>query len=376
MNAKSLDSSAVASANRLIIKVGSSLVTNEGKGVDKEAFNDWAEQIFNLRLKNKQVVLVSSGAIAEGMARLGWSTRPSTMYELQAAAAVGQMGLCQAYEAAFSKYKLHTAQVLLTYEDLKNKNRYLNARDTLFSLLNLGVIPIVNENDTVVAAERRLGDNDTLGALVTNLIRADAFIILTDQRGLYDSDPRKNPSARFISHARTNDPELEIMATSSGSDIGTGGMLTKVLAAKRANFVGAVTIIASGHEHRVLTRLANGESIGTELRSERLIFPENRKWLSNQLDLRGRIRLNEKAVCDILKQGESLFSLGVTNVEGEFESGELVACIDPSGFECARGLINYSSSDTRRILYKPNTNLLGIEDTELMNRENLILTKR
>ncbi len=372
MNKQTSNTSAIVFAKRLVIKVGSSIVTNKGKGLDREAFDNWAEQIFNLHIKSKQIVLVSSGAIAEGMARLGWAERPKTMHELQAAAAVGQMGLCQAYEAAFSKYHLRTAQILLTHEDLNNKIRYLNAKNTLFSLLHLGVIPIVNENDTVVTDEIRLGDNDTLGALVANLIGADALIILTDQRGLYDSDPRKNPSARFISHARINDPLLEQMASSSGSEIGTGGMLTKVLAAKRANSSGAITIIASGHENDILTRLTKGESIGTEFRSENRIPKEE----LNQLHLRGRVRLNERAVRGLLQEGKSLFFLGITNVEGDFEQGELVACVDHTGKEFAHGLINYSSKEARRKIFGQLDDQKSIlKHVELMHRKNLILKK-
>ncbi|UOF93708.1 MAG: glutamate 5-kinase [Bordetella sp.] len=280
--------SAIASANRLVIKVGSSLVTNEGRGIDRTVFDNWAHQIAFLHNQNKQIILISSGAIAEGIVRLGWSTRPKTMHELQAAASVGQMGLCEAYEAAFSKYNLRTAQILLTHEDLTNKFRYLNARNTLFSLLRLGVIPIINENDTVVTDEIRLGDNDTLGALVTNLIEANAFIILTDQQGLYDSDPRKNPSAKLILHAKANDPALEVMAGSSGTNIGTGGMLTKILAARQAISGGAITIIASGREDRILIRLSQGELIGTELRSAgELVFVEHKKWLIDHFQLQG-----------------------------------------------------------------------------------------
>ena len=369
--------SVIVFSNRLVAKVGSSLVTNEGKGLDRAAVADWAAQIAALRRQGKQVVLVSSGAIAEGMARLSWAKRPFAMHKLQAAAAVGQMGLCQAYEAAFAEHGLRTAQILLTHEDLADRHRYLNARSTLFALLRLGVVPIVNENDTVVTDEISLGDNDTLGALVTNLIEADALIILTDQRGLYDSDPRKNPAAHFVAHAQAGDPVLEAMAGGAGSGIGTGGMLTKILAAKRAARSGADTVIASGREHHVLTRLAKGECVGTELRAELSVWSARKQWMADHLRLRGRVSLDDGAVRALMQEGKSLLPIGVISVEGEFERGDVVACIDQYGRECARGLINYSSSDTRRILRQPSaqiTRILGsMSDTELMHRDNLVL---
>jgi glutamate 5-kinase len=370
--------SAVVSATRLVAKVGSSLVTNEGRGLDRSAVAHWAAQIATLRQQGKQVVLVSSGAVAEGMARLGWHKRPSVMHELQAAAAVGQMGLCQAYEAAFAQHGLRTAQILLTHEDLADRHRYLNARSTLFSLLRMGVVPIVNENDTVVTDEIRLGDNDTLGALVTNLIDADALVILTDQRGLYDSDPRKNPNARFISHEQAGNVALEAMAGGAGSGVGTGGMLTKILAAKRAARSGAHTIIASGREHDVLTRLAQGECIGTELRAALPVRSARKQWLADHLRLRGQVVLDAGAVHALLHEGKSLLPIGVTRVHGEFERGDVVACLDDQGKECARGLVNYSSTDTRRIFGHPSSHIASIlgsmTDPELMHRDNLILT--
>ncbi|AUL45771.1 glutamate 5-kinase [Bordetella trematum] len=379
MTAPDTPVSAVASANRLVAKVGSSLVTNEGRGLDRNAVAHWADQIAALRKQGRQVVLVSSGAIAEGMARLGWRKRPSVMHELQAAAAVGQMGLCQAYEAAFAEHGLRTAQILLTHEDLADRHRYLNARSTLFALLRLGVVPIVNENDTVVTDEIRLGDNDTLGALVTNLIEADTLIILTDQRGLYDSDPRKNPDARFVSHAQAGDPALEAMAGGAGSGIGTGGMLTKILAAKRAAHSGADTVIASGREANVLTRLAQGECIGTELKASMAVWSARKQWMADHLRLRGSVVLDDGAIQALLHEGKSLLPVGVTAVQGDFERGDVVACLDAAGRECARGLINYSSSDTRRIMRHPSSqiaSLLGsMTDPELMHRDNLVITE-
>lgn len=377
MSAESPAVSVVTHAQRIVAKVGSSLVTNEGRGLHRAAVAHWAAQIAALHKQGKQIVLVSSGAIAEGMARLGWRKRPSVMHELQAAAAVGQMGLCQAYEAAFAEHGLRTAQILLTHEDLADRHRYLNARSTLFALLRLGVVPIVNENDTVVTDEIRLGDNDTLGALVTNLIEADTLVILTDQRGLYDSDPRKNPQAKFMSHAQAGDPALEAMAGGAGSGIGTGGMLTKVLAAKRAAHSGAHTVIASGRERNVLTRLAQGECIGSELQAVVPVWSARKQWLADHLRLRGRVVLDDGAVQALLREGKSLLPIGVTDVEGEFGRGDVVACVDSQGHECARGLINYSSADTRRILRQPSSQIARIlgsmTEPELMHRDNLVV---
>jgi glutamate 5-kinase len=377
MTADSNTVSVISTASRLVAKVGSTLVTNEGRGLDRAAVAHWAQQIAALRQQGRQLVLVSSGAIAEGMARLGWRKRPSAMHELQAAAAVGQMGLAQAYEAAFAEYGLRTAQVLLTHEDLADRRRYLNARSTLFALLRLGVVPIVNENDTVVTDEIRFGDNDTLGALVTNLIEADALIILTDQRGLYEADPRKDPQARFVSHAQAGDPALEAMAGGAGSGIGTGGMLTKVLAAKRAAHSGAHTVIASGRERDVLVRLSQGECIGSELRAVLPVWSARKQWLADHLRLRGRVVLDEGAVRALINEGKSLLPIGVVDVEGDFERGDVVACVDAGGRECARGLVNYSASETRRIMRQPSSRieaLLGsMTDPELVHRDNLVV---
>lgn len=379
MNALVPTPSAVAQANRLVVKVGSSLVTNEGKGIDLQAVAQWAEQIAGLHAQGRQVVLVSSGAIAEGMARLGWPRRPNAMHELQAAAAVGQMGLIQAYEAAFARHGVRTAQILLTHEDLADRRRYLNARSTLYTLLGLGVVPIVNENDTVVTDEIRLGDNDTLGALVTNLIEAEALIILTDQTGLYSADPRTNPDATFIAIGQAGDPALEAMAGGSGSSIGTGGMLTKILAAKRAANSGGHTVIASGREANVLLRLSKGESIGTELRAILPVRSARQRWLANHLRVRGRVTLDAGAVRALTHDHKSLLAIGVTGVEGEFERGDVVACVDQHGVEWGRGLINYSAADTRRIMRRPSSqiaNILGsMSDSELMHRDNMVFAR-
>jgi glutamate 5-kinase len=377
MTASPAQVSVIASASRIVSKVGSSLVTNDGKGLDREAVAQWAAQIDALRQQGKQVVLVSSGAIAEGMARLGWDKRPTSMHELQAAAAVGQMGLAQAYEVAFAKHNLRTAQILLTHEDLADRQRYLNARSTLFALLRLGVVPIVNENDTVATDEIAVGDNDTLGALVTNLIEADALIILTDQRGLYESDPRKNPAAKFVAHACAGDSSLEAMAGGTGSGIGKGGMLTKILAAKRAARSGAHTVIASGREQDVMVRLAAGECIGSELRAELPVLSARKQWMADHLRMRGQLVLDAGATRALIEEGKSLLPIGVKEVRGEFEPGDVVACIDPSGKECARGLVNYSAADARRIMGQPSTkiaDILGsVSETELMHRDNLII---
>lgn len=366
-----------ADAHRLVVKVGSSLVTNEGRGLELDAVEQWARQIAALHAQGRQIVLVSSGAIAEGMSRLGWPRRPSAMHELQAAAAVGQMGLIQAYEAAFGRHGIRTAQILLTHEDLADRRRYLNARSTLYTLLGLGVVPIVNENDTVVTDEIRLGDNDTLGALVTNLIEAETLIILTDQSGLYTADPRKESTAELIRVARAGDSELEAMAGGAGSDIGTGGMLTKVLAAKRAANSGGHTIIASGREPDVLLRLAQGERIGTELRAVLPIRSARQRWLANHLRLRGRVTLDRGAVRALTEGHKSLLAIGVTAVHGNFERGDVVACMDENGKELARGLINYSAGDTRRILGQPShriAEILGhMTDPELMHRDNMVV---
>lgn len=379
MNSNRLPPSVARDAQRLVLKVGSSLVTNDGRGIDLLAVKQWAEQIAALHASGRQIVLVSSGAIAEGMARLGWPRRPSAMSELQAAAAVGQMGLIQAYEAAFAVHGIRTAQILLTHEDLANRRRYLNARSTLVTLLALGVVPIVNENDTVVTEEIRLGDNDTLGALVTNLIEAHTLIILTDQAGLYSADPRKNPDAQFIHQGQAGDPALEAMAGGSGSAIGTGGMLTKVLAARRAANSGGHTIIASGHEPAVLQRLASGEPIGTELRATLPVRSARQRWLANHLRLRGRVTLDAGAVRALTEAHRSLLPIGVIAVEGEFERGDVVACVDEHGVECGRGLINYSSSDTIRIMGQPSKNIAAIlghlSDPELIHRDNMIVSR-
>ena len=366
----------IAAARRLVIKVGSALVTNNGEGLDLAAISEWARQIAALRETGKEVVLVSSGAIACGMQRLGWSKRPHAVHELQAAAAVGQMGLAQVYESAFAQHGLHTAQVLLTHDDLADRKRYLNARSTLSTLLQLGVVPIINENDTVVTDEIKFGDNDTLGALVANLVEADCLIILTDQDGLFTADPRKDANATLIGEARAGDPALEAMAGGAGTQYGRGGMITKVIAAKRAARSGAHTVIASGRETDVMPRLARGEAIGTLLTSETAPLTARKQWLADHLQLAGKLLLDAGAV-KALKEGKSLLPIGVLDVQGEFERGAAVACLSPEGSEVARGLSNYGSSESRRIARRASQDIeeiLGyIDEAEIIHRDNLIL---
>ena len=365
------------SAGVLVVKVGSSLVTNDGRGLDGGAIAGWAAQVAELRRMGRKVVLVSSGAIAEGMQRLGWTRRPHAMHELQAAAAVGQMGLVQCYESAFRGHGLHTAQVLLTHADLADRQRYLNARSTLRGLLALGVVPVINENDTVVTDEIKLGDNDTLGALVANLIEADALVILTDQAGLYEADPRKNPQAKFIETIEANDEKLEAMAGGTGSALARGGMLTKVQAAKRAARSGAHTVIASGREPEVLVRLARGERIGTLLTAGTVPLAARKQWLADHLSVSGRLRLDAGAARALTRDGKSLLPIGVVEVSGDFERGAVVGCLDPHGREVARGLVNYSAGETRKIMRRPSAEIEGllgyVDAPELIHRDNLVL---
>jgi len=369
--------SVVAGARRLVVKVGSSLVTNDGRGLDHAAVARWAEEIAQLRRDGREIVLVSSGAIAEGIARLGWTVRPKAIHELQAAAAVGQMGLVQAYETAFMQFGLHTAQVLLTHEDLADRRRYLNARTTLRTLLGLGVIPIINENDTVTTDEIRFGDNDTLGALVANLVEADVLIILTDQEGLYTADPRKHPDATLVREARAGDAALEAMAGGAGSAQGRGGMLTKVLAARRAARSGASTVIACGREEQVLTRLAVGDALGTLLIAPPEALGARKQWLADHVQLAGRLDLDPGAVTALASGGRSLLPIGVVAVAGTFERGEVVGCFAPDGHEIARGLVNYSAQETARILRRPSSeieSILGyVDEAELIHCDNLVL---
>ncbi|PLY44933.1 glutamate 5-kinase [Janthinobacterium sp. ROICE36] len=369
--------SVIQKATRIIIKVGSSLVTNDGRGLDHAAIARWAAQISGLRALGKEVVLVSSGAIAEGMLRLGFERRPTDIHELQACAAVGQMGLAQIYESSFRAHQLGTAQVLLTHADLADRERYLNARSTLTTLLRLGVVPIINENDTVVTDEIKFGDNDTLGALVANLIEADALVILTDQHGLFSADPRKDPNAYLITQGVAGDPALEAMAGGAGSSLGRGGMLTKILAAKRAAKSGAHTIIAWGRDSDVLSRLASGEAIGTELRAQTGQLTARKQWMADHLHTAGAVVLDAGAVQKLRQEGKSLLPIGVTGVNGEFGRGAVITCVDADGVPVARGLSNYTSGEARRIMRKPSTEIEAIlgymEGHELIHRDNMVL---
>ena len=369
--------SVLSAARRIVVKVGSSLVTNEGRGVDAAAIGNWSRQLAALAATGRELVMVSSGAIAEGMKRLGWAQRPRELHELQAAAAVGQMGLAQMYESRLSEHGMASAQVLLTHADLADRERYLNARSTLLTLLSLKVIPVINENDTVVTDEIRFGDNDTLGALVANLLDADAYVILTDQRGLYSADPRKDPAARFIAEATAGDAALEAMAGGAGSGIGRGGMLTKVLAAKRAAGSGTSTVIAWGREPDVLLRLAGGEAIGTALLASTPKLAARKQWMVDHLQLRGAVAVDDGAVAKLRDDGKSLLPIGVHEVQGDFVRGDVIAVRTLAGREVARGLANYSSAETRLIARKPSHQieaLLGYaNEPELIHRTNLVL---
>ena len=364
-------------ARRVVVKVGSALVTNDGRGLDIEAIERWATQIAELQKLGKEVILVSSGAIAEGVLRLGWEKRPSHVYELQAAAAVGQMGLVEAYERHFRAHSIGTAQVLLTHQNLTDREQYLNARMTIRELLRLKVVPVINENDTVVTSEIKVGDNDTLGALVTNLVEADVLVILTDQRGLYTADPRSNPDAEFVAVATAGDPSLEKMAGGAASSLSKGGMITKILAAKRAARSGAATIIASGREHDVLTRLAAGEMIGTQLNPSSTVLHARKQWIADHLRASGRLILDDGAARALVENHTSLLPVGVIAVEGEFVRGEVVSCMTQAGVEIARGLVNYSSDDASRILRAHTEEIearLGyMEQPEMIHRDNMVV---
>ena len=366
-------------AKRIVVKVGSSLVTNEGRGLDAQAIGEWCVQLAALVKDGREVIMVSSGAIAEGMKRLGWATRPKAIHELQAAAAVGQMGLAQVYETKLRENGIGSAQVLLTHADLADRERYLNARSTLLTLLQLGVVPVINENDTVVNDEIKFGDNDTLGALVANLVEADALIILTDQKGLFTADPRKDPSAQFVHEGKAGDAALEAMAGGAGSSIGSGGMITKILAAKRAAGSGASTVIAWGREPQVLLRLAQGEAIGTLLVAQTHKNQARKQWMADHLQMRGAVSVDAGAVSKVRDEGKSLLPIGMTKVEGEFSRGDVIAIRDAQGLEVGRGLANYSSSESRLICRKSSSEfekLLGYTgEPEMIHRTNLILTR-
>ncbi|MES2425142.1 MAG: glutamate 5-kinase [Pseudomonadota bacterium] len=378
-------STVLRDAKRIVVKVGSSLVTNEGRGLDEQAIGEWSRQMAVLVQggtatgAKREVIMVSSGAIAEGMKRLGWTTRPQQVHELQAAAAVGQMGLAQMYETKLRENGLGSAQVLLTHADLADRERYLNARSTLLTLLQLGVVPVINENDTVVTDEIKFGDNDTLGALVANLVEADALVILTDQKGLYSADPRKDPAAEFVHEAQAGNPALEAMAGGAGSSLGKGGMITKILAAKRAAGSGASTVIAWGREPDVLIRLSQGEAIGTLLVAQTAKYQARKQWMADHLLLRGAVLVDDGAVVKLRDEGKSLLPIGMTDVEGEFSRGDVIAVRSAGGLEIARGLANYSSAEARLLCRKPSAEIaqmLGyVAEPEMVHRTNLVLLR-
>lgn len=367
---------AAAESNRWVIKIGSSLITNDGQGLNHQAIQSWAEQIAGLRVAGKEVLLVSSGAVAEGMARIGWKRRPHALHELQAAAALGQMGLIQNFESCFKQHGIHTAQVLLTHEDLGNRQRYLNARSTLKTLLDLGAIPIINENDTVATDEIRFGDNDTLGALVCNLVEADTLVLLTDQQGLFDKDPRYNEDAKLISESIASNDELLAMAGESGA-LGQGGMRTKITAAQRAARSGANTIIASGAEENILQKIAQGETVGTLLATDNEPMSARKQWLANQLKISGKLFIDAGASQAIQQSGVSLLAVGVSSVSGNFQRGEVVSIINDNGTEIARGLVNYDSKESRQLMGETSEkfeSILGyVDEAELIHRDNLVL---
>ena len=376
---ESTDSAALREARRIVVKVGSSLVTNDGRGLDERAIGEWSRQLAGLAAQGREVIMVSSGAIAEGMKRLGWATRPHELDKLQAAAAVGQMGLAQMYETKLREHGMASAQVLLTHADLADRERYLNARSTLLTLLSLRVVPVINENDTVVNDEIKFGDNDTLGALVANLVEADLLVILTDQKGLYSADPRKDPAAQFIHEARAGDPALEQMAGGAGSSIGKGGMITKVLAARRAAGSGASTVIAWGREPDCLLRLAAGEGIGTLLVAPTQKSQARKRWMADHLQLRGAVTVDDGAAAKVRAEGKSLLPIGMTAVEGDFARGDVIAVRDPAGQEIARGLANYAAAEARMLCRRPSSEiekLLGyVAEPEMIHRTNLVVTR-
>ena len=377
--AQEIENTTLRDARRVVVKVGSSLVTNEGRGLDEVAIGEWCRQMAVLVRGGREVIMVSSGAIAEGMKRLGWATRPHEIHELQAAAAVGQMGLAQMYETKLRENGLGSAQVLLTHADLADRERYLNARSTLLTLLKLGVVPVINENDTVVNDEIKFGDNDTLGALVANLVEADALVILTDQKGLYTADPRKDPAAQFVHVGQAGDAALEAMAGGAGSSLGRGGMITKILAAKRAAGSGASTVIAWGREPDALLRLSQGEAIGTLLVAPTQKMQARKQWIADHLQMRGSVTVDEGAVTKLRSGGSSLLPIGMTAVEGDFSRGDVIAIRDAGGVEIARGLANYASSEARLICRKPSSafeGLLGyLAEPEMVHRDNMVLRR-
>ncbi len=368
----------IEKAKRIVIKIGSALLTNDGLGLNHQGIDQWVGQMAQLRKQGIEIVLVSSGAVAEGMSRLNWTTRPKSLHELQAAAAIGQMGLVQAYESAFQKYDFHTAQILLTHDDLGNRRRYLNARSTLKTLLRHQIIPVVNENDTVAFEEIQFGDNDTLAALVANLVEADHLIILTDQTGLYEENPRSNPDAKWVDEASVGDSRLDNMVSSKGGALGRGGMFTKLRAARLAARSGSSCLIASGREQDILLRLIKGEKLGTYLMAEQSPVTARKQWLAGQLQLAGSLTLDDGACKVLIGKGGSLLAVGVRQVSGQFQRGEVVSCVDGQGREIARGLMNYNSEEVMKLIGQSSDqieSILGyIDEEELIHRDNMVIT--
>ena len=359
-----------------VVKLGSALLTDDGCGLRKEAIADWVAQMAQLRARGLRFIIVSSGAIAEGRARLGWNLRRVSLHEQQAAAAVGQMGLIQAYESAFQGYGIHTAQILLTHDDIADRKRYLNARSALRTLLGLGVVPIINENDSVATDEIRFGDNDSLAGLVANLAEADRLVILTDQAGLYDRDPREHPDARLIRTGQAGDPSL-LDCAGPGGTLGRGGMLTKLKAAETAAKSGTETVICSGLEAGVLLKIAAGEQVGTLLGVARSPLAARKQWLAGHKRPAGILALDDGACKVLAERGSSLLAVGVVAVQGEFKRGEIVSCANRDGSEVARGLVNYDAGEIRRIMGRSSDNieeLLGyVDDEELIHRDNMVV---
>jgi glutamate 5-kinase len=369
----------IVDTKRWVIKIGSALLTRVGEGLDLERVKWLSSEIAKLREQGKDVVLVTSGSVAAGMEQLGWAQRPHALHLLQSAASVGQMGLIQAYSAACKEHEIHTAQILLTHSDLSERGRYLNARSTLHSLLELGVLPVVNENDTIATEEIRFGDNDTLAAMTANLIEADVLVILTDQDGLFDCDPRHNSQAQLITASAASNSELDTMAEGSKGDLGQGGMTTKLLAARRAGGSGATTVILSGKKADNLQRLANGETVGTLLWADNEPMTAREQWLVGHLTPKGTITLDDEAVEAVHQGGKSVLADGVQEVHGQFVRGELVTCHDMAGNEIARGLVNYSMGEARKIQGKASREIesvLGyVDEPELIHRDNLVIIK-
>ena len=365
-------------AKRWVIKIGSALLTNDGAGLDRNAIDGWVDQIADLLLQGKEVVIVSSGAIAEGIVRLGWQHRPDSIHELQAAAAVGQMGLIQAYESSFQRFDRLTAQILLDHDDMASRQRYLNARGVLQTLMSLTVVPIVNENDTVVTDEIRFGDNDSLAALVANLIDADMLVILTDKDGLYSANPDLEPDARLISHAMAADASLDALVGGSSGTLGRGGMVTKLQAARLAARSGCSTIIVGGRNANILHQVATGDEVGTMLSAGQKPLAARKQWLAGQLQVKGQLVLDAGAVKVLTQQGRSLLAVGVRQVVGKFTRGDLVSCVNADGVEVARGLVNYNANEAARIQGQSTESIAGIlgyrEDDELIHRDNLVIT--